>query len=226
MPLHRWQPLRSPVPTQREGRKAADFSLGVAESSTGAQIGALRSFCLLRTRQQNTQPLYMGPCFLMLVDAFNTVGLRSHLGARVTHAAARGGHGRRQAWAPGPQGRHSGAPCSTGRARRLKGRCRRRSIRPPGSWVVRSSKLSGGGWDRRPWRRLARAGSALTGAGPASAEPPRAAQSRPEPPRAAERAVRRCERCVRRLDKAWSRRHPVSPGRSARSPSLTGCGAS
>ena len=114
----------------------------------------------------------------MLVDALNTVGLRSHHGARGTHAAARGGHGRRQAWAPGPQGRHSGAPCSTGRARRLKGRCRRRSIRPPGSWVVRSSKLSGGGWDRRPWRRLARAGSALTGAGPASAEPPRAAQSR------------------------------------------------
>jgi hypothetical protein len=157
----------------------------------------------------------------MLVDAINTVGLRSHHGARVTHAAAHGGHGRRQAWAPGPQGRHSGAPCSTGRARRLKGRCRRRSIRPPGSWVVRSSKLSGGGWDRRPWRRLARAGLTLTGAGPASAEPPRAAQSRPEPPRAAERAVRRCERCVRRLDKAWSRRPPVSPGRSARALSLS-----
>ena len=85
------------------------------------------------------------------------------------------------------QGRQRPGPASP-----LKGRSPRRSIRPPGSWVV-----SGGEWNRRLWRRLAR-------------DPGRPPPGSAELPRAAKRAVRRCERRAQALDEAWSRLQPCA----------------
>ena len=62
------------------------------------------------------------------------------------------------------QGRQRPGPASP-----LKGRSPRRSIRPPGSWVV-----SGGEWDRRLWRRLARDRVGLPMGVPSCPEPPNA----------------------------------------------------